>query len=342
MIETRKAHELDIVELTEDLPEYDLKCGERGTVVEVFHDPEEAYMLEFVDDSGTSSKLADWVKSDQIVNIYSLAKGYIEEGIRHFNNGDSLAAEKYFQLAVELTPQSIGALHISVMTRLADSNNYPQLITALRTLLRIAPHYEAARNNLAIAFQRYGIQKEAEGDTDATLELLHLAILVASAPDISASIKRSFSVVFTKLAAQAYQANDISTAYRYMTKACETDPNETTRRNLAMAYVESARLHLAQNNLSKAVDSFERAFDSGLYTPELLNDYGVALARVGRFEDAAWQLEKALKLVPDEEIIRTNLNLVIGTVTKELRLIKVEPAFELLPIIQAQDFRLAA
>ena len=46
MIEIQKAHELDIVELTEDLPEFDLRRGERGTVVEVFDHPEEAYVLE--------------------------------------------------------------------------------------------------------------------------------------------------------------------------------------------------------------------------------------------------------------------------------------------------------
>jgi hypothetical protein len=66
MLDTKKAHELDIVELTEDLPEYGLQRGARGTVVEVFDEPEEAYMLEFVDASGTSSKLADWVRPNQI------------------------------------------------------------------------------------------------------------------------------------------------------------------------------------------------------------------------------------------------------------------------------------
>lgn len=69
MLETRKAHELDIVEVTEDLPEYSVKRGERGTVVEIFDDPEEAYMVEFVDESGTSSRLADWVKPHQMRTI---------------------------------------------------------------------------------------------------------------------------------------------------------------------------------------------------------------------------------------------------------------------------------
>jgi hypothetical protein len=69
MLETKKAHLLDIVELTEDLPEFGVRRGERGAVVEVLDDPEEAYILEFVDKSGTSSRLAYWVRPHQITLI---------------------------------------------------------------------------------------------------------------------------------------------------------------------------------------------------------------------------------------------------------------------------------
>lgn len=69
MLGTKKAHLLDIVELTEDLPEFGVRRGERGAVVEVLDDPEEAYILEFVDKSGTSSRLAYWVRPHQITLI---------------------------------------------------------------------------------------------------------------------------------------------------------------------------------------------------------------------------------------------------------------------------------
>jgi hypothetical protein len=69
MIELRKAHELDVIELTEDLPEYGLRRGARGTVVEVFEKPEEGYMVEFLEKDGEISKIADWVKPDQIKNM---------------------------------------------------------------------------------------------------------------------------------------------------------------------------------------------------------------------------------------------------------------------------------
>ena len=68
MLATRKAQELDVVELTEDLPEYDLKRGERGAVVAAFDEPDEAYDLEFVDESG-ESRFAYAVKPGQITTI---------------------------------------------------------------------------------------------------------------------------------------------------------------------------------------------------------------------------------------------------------------------------------
>jgi hypothetical protein len=74
VIEVRKAHELDVVELTEDLPEYGLRRGAQGTVVEAFDQPEEAYMIEFLEDSGETSKIADWVRPSQIKNVEGATK----------------------------------------------------------------------------------------------------------------------------------------------------------------------------------------------------------------------------------------------------------------------------
>ena len=65
----RKANLGDLVEVAEDLPEYGVKRGERGVVVEVLKYPSEAYILEFVDESGTSSRLAYWIRPEQMVNI---------------------------------------------------------------------------------------------------------------------------------------------------------------------------------------------------------------------------------------------------------------------------------
>jgi hypothetical protein len=42
----------NLVELTEDLPGYGLKRGQRGFVIEAFSEPNEAYDVEFEDENG--------------------------------------------------------------------------------------------------------------------------------------------------------------------------------------------------------------------------------------------------------------------------------------------------
>src|SRR5918993_2243408 len=105
MIETSKAHELDIVELSEDLPNYNLKRCERGTVVEVFDMPEEAYMLEFVSPSGAESRFADWVRPEQIIHVTSLVNEILGKGIALLNDGKIGEAERLLEEAVKILPE---------------------------------------------------------------------------------------------------------------------------------------------------------------------------------------------------------------------------------------------
>jgi metal-dependent hydrolase (beta-lactamase superfamily II) len=73
MLTTRKPQELDVVELTEDLPEFGLKKGEIGAVVVAFDHPDEAYDLEFVDESG-KSRFAYAVKPNQVAPVNEVAE----------------------------------------------------------------------------------------------------------------------------------------------------------------------------------------------------------------------------------------------------------------------------
>jgi len=78
MLTTKKAQELDIVELAEDLPEFGLRKGEIGAVIAAFNRPDEAYDLEFVDESG-NSRFAYGVKPNQI----KILKEAANEGFVH-------------------------------------------------------------------------------------------------------------------------------------------------------------------------------------------------------------------------------------------------------------------
>jgi len=93
----------------------------------------------------------------------------------------------------------------------------------------------------------------------------------------------------------------------------------------------------------KAVALFERAEDVGLLSPELINDYGVALAGAGKEDEAIWAFERALHLAPDNPIIEINRKrieaVVEGTQGEgEFRTVDVEAEFLPLPRVQSFDY----
>jgi hypothetical protein len=58
-------NELDVVTLTEDLPDHGIKAGATGTVVSVFHKPRPAYEVEFVDEEDGSTIAMVTLTADQ-------------------------------------------------------------------------------------------------------------------------------------------------------------------------------------------------------------------------------------------------------------------------------------
>ena len=117
-----------------------------------------------------------------------------------------------------------------------------------------------------------------------------------------------------------------------MSQAHLVDPNEKTRRNVGIAYVHLAQDYLNKGDLDNAIIAFERADLTGVMSPQLLNDYGFALANVGQINKAISSFEKALELSPYNEVIQGNLNLVRKNITTDLS--KEESDIEF-----ASDFR---
>ena len=93
-------------------------------------------------------------------------------------------------------------------------------------------------------------------------------------------------------------------------------------------------MHLAQFSLDKgdfnqAILAFERADLTDLASPQLLNDYGFALAHAGRIEEAINIFERALELSPENEIIQANLNSVKRNIMTDLSKEESEMVFVL-------------
>jgi tetratricopeptide (TPR) repeat protein len=288
MIETRKAQELDVVELTEDLPEYGLKKGERGAVVVAFDQPDEAYMLEFVDESG-KSRFAYAVKPNQLATIDELAKEALNKGLRFHNEGKGAEAEKAFRRAIELKPDLIDELHnlfLRSCEQQGDSEEmetFERIIFAMHLVLRLNPEYDIARNNIAIAYENQGIIEANKGDLHGAVAKFRIAVAIAIAPEIISCIRRNLALAWTQLGIQAYQKGEFIGLPNYMGLAYEVDPNEKTKRDLALAYATFALWCLGQNNLEGAREGLQIAFDIAGVTSD---NYGLLPANTSFLEKA--------------------------------------------------------
>ncbi len=293
MIETRKAQELDVVELAEDLPEYGLKKGERGTVVVAFDEPDEAYMIEFVDESGTSSRFADIVKPCQIKSANETAIEALERGIKLHNESKGVEAEKEFRRAVELKPDLIEELHDRIVRSFElqrdfeETETFEKFIFAMRLILRLKPDFKLARKNLAIAFEHQGFLEAKKGNLYMAITKFRIALALAESPetqspDVITHIRSNLAAAWGQLGVQAYQKGEIEGLPNYMGMAYEADPNEQTKSIFAMAYASLASWLLDQNNYEASRESLHLAYDISGEVPENYESLSCDQSLLGR------------------------------------------------------------
>jgi tetratricopeptide (TPR) repeat protein len=304
MLTMRKAQELDVVELTEDLPEFGLKKGEIGAVVVAFDHPDEAYDLEFVDEFG-KSRFAYSVRPNQIRPGEEVAKEAFETAIALLNQGNHLEAESKFREAIALRPDYVRILHNSLVESFKGSEDWRGAIIAMREVLRLDPSYQMARDNLAIAFQSFGIQRANQNEHLEALELFFSALSAAPSEDLIDEIKNNLAASFTQIAVDSHSKGDLINAVLVMRQAYVVCPNEKTRFNLGRALAFLGRAQLENQDYASAIQSLERAELAGISAAQT----PIALIRDGKPLDALGALERALDLAPHNEVIRQNSEL---------------------------------
>lgn len=315
MIELRKAHELDVVELTVDLPEYGVRRGARGTVVEVFDKPEEAYMIEFLENAGETSKIADCVTPEQIKNIDGIAKEHYIRGMSLLQKRKTLEAAREIRQAVNLIPNYVRELHNSLSIPLGRSENWPQLRQAMLFVRLIDPTYEHARYNLAISCLNDGTREANKGNYEEALRLFYSALRVESPLNIVSLIKDNIANSCTLLGIQAHQRGDLQLTVTRMEEAFTFGPNERTRHDLGVAYLLAANYYSDMRDSQKAIIYYRQVEDAGMILPEVLNNHACVLASTGEIDEAILYLESALALAPEDAVVRTNLDKLLGNET---------------------------
>lgn len=303
---SKKAMEGDVVELLVDYPETGLIKGQRGVVITELDGSEEAFDLAVEDGQGNLVGFAYSVKPDQFLN---LSRQPFEEGLALLEEMRLAEAEQVFARAVELQPSYIGFLLNVILTSFDEVENWPLKIHLLRFVSRLNPDYKLAKNNLAIAYLNWGYHLARENpSSEQAIRLFQTALTIEAVPDVTTQLYKNLAASFTALGVVENRQGKYEEALGAMRTACSYYPCEETRRNFAVAALHLAFQFIEDKNYEGAATVFELGEDAGLLHSDALNNYGIALVHVRRYDDAARAFEKALELSPHDPIILGNLD----------------------------------
>lgn len=306
----QSAFEGDVVELTVDVPKYNVRRGQRGVVTTAFEEPE-AYDLELENESGDFLGLAYSIKPDQFTN---LSRSAFVRAMKAVERADLATAEKELRVATDLRPDYIGGFVMSVLASVPDpvehegfEDDVGFLIPLLRLATRVDPTYEFARVNLAVAFLNFGVAKARRKNYFAAMELFYSAVGIRTDSETEFRIKTNIVMALTALAKESFQIDRVEEGFGYVRTAFLVLQDEITMRNLGLAYGSLGVFHMRSQRFDFAIEQFERAGDSGVIFPEYLNDRGVCLIFLGRISEAIPVFERVLEMDPQNQIAHYNL-----------------------------------
>lgn len=300
----KRASEGDVVELVEDQPKYNFVRGQRAIVITEFDEPSEAYDLAVEDEDENFLGFAYSVRPDQIIN---LTREAFEQGMQLVESGEIVEAERQLEKAITFTPRYRGIFLNCILASYAREKDWNTAAVLLQLLVRIAPSYQLARNNLAIAYLNLGVSEVKKGSIHEALELFYYAIGVKVDEEITSRIRENFAASFTGFGIREHANGNHEQAMSFMRMACVCNPNEKTWRNLGVAHAHLARQYMGIGNYRAAVVAFQNAEEAGLLSADLLNDQAISLVFLGRLDEAARVFERAMRLEPENEILRENI-----------------------------------
>lgn len=337
-----KAAVLDTVELVEDLPEFNLRRGERGVVLDAYSKPDEAYDLEFVDNNGRTSRLAFSVSPNQLINIDLKARELYERGMRLQREGDLVEATRAFRRAIDLRPSYIRGLHESFRISCIPAENFAGFLSGLLIVKLLDPSYDLARQNIAITYLNWGVEEAKKNNIEIALQLFQSALRAEAPDDVVQLIRANISGAHSMLGLREHQNGKLEVAVKHFETALSFNPDSRTRHDLGLSYAYLADYLVESDKYDEAIANYRYAEDSGLISPTVYNNHAVALATTGKLEEAIIFFDSALQLSPDDQMIRKNLMNALGKdvskITREIH----ELSFSSVPELRTIDARASA
>jgi Flp pilus assembly protein TadD len=236
------------------------------------------------------------------------------------------AAVQEHTLAVRLAPWYAEA-YGNLGADLQQLGRLEEAAEAYRHALRIKPDLTVARTNLAVTLQ--SLNRSDEADAELSRAANHLAAVRPTSPsaDSHATLGSAYVALerFSEGVAQyeaavriapdsskirrdlgyaLWRAGRLDEAAAQLRTAVRLEPDH------AGGHANLATVLGAMNQLEPAVREYREALRLGLKADvaEIHNDLGIALARLGRRDDAVAEFDVALRLKPDYAAARANLS----------------------------------
>ena len=184
-----------------------------------------------------------------------------------------------------------GPAHMSLGTLLLSLKDSASAIVHLREALRMNPAQAQALNNLGAAL-------ESAGKVDEAVEHFRQALRVQ--PDYANARYNLASA----LAAQG-QLEDAAANFRLVLTAIPADRN--TREQLTAVLIRTGNTAMSEGRFEAAKESYRELAGLDPGNPDVRNNFGIILAKLGDIQGAMDQFEAALKANPSHQAARRNL-----------------------------------
>ena len=215
----------------------------------------------------------------------------------HNNRGLALQLLERFDEAADAHAEAIrleptfAEAHNNRGTALQKLNRLPEAEAAYREALRLRPESLQARVNLGNVMLELGAPEEA---------ILHYRAALAIDPGLA-------DVHFTLGAAleRTGRLDEAAAQYRETLRLQPSAADATPGRSATRA--------IAAGDYARAAAAYEAAVRLAPDSPDARNNYGAALERLGRIDDAAAQYREAVRLAPDSAGARANLARAVKT-----------------------------
>jgi tetratricopeptide (TPR) repeat protein len=223
---------------------------------------------------------------------------------------DIKSARRYLSLGLSHVPNAVPLLELLARVEAADHNPAAAMET-VDSLQQLAPAiaYEVkgdilSASNREAALEAYSSAWELGASASLARKMHALLALdpikaTAFADEWSRQLPGDPGLLLVS-ALEAQQNNDNKTAIRTYEALLEQEPgNITALNNLAWLYFTEADPRAMQLGL--------RAVELSPHNPAILDTYGMILISDGQIQEGTEWLEKALRLAPDSEQIKTHL-----------------------------------